>query len=194
MPALMPRRPDASTWPLAWSLAAVWLLLMLAVPESWWWLLIPDRPAAGADAAPRLTVLELVDIEIRRPPPPVVRVPDDAPPPRAPAPPADAAWWTDAWNVRIAADLAAPAAGDTVLTRPVLDLLAAGPTIDAILARPDSLIEARLWQLVQEHQLARNDARGIYTAIAKARAFADMKSREAAMFDEFARETVPVTR
>ncbi len=167
---------------------------MLAVPESWWWLLIPDGRPAG-EPGPSLTpALELVDIEIRRPPPPVVRVPDDTPPRRTQEATVDAAWWTDAWNIRISADLAAPAARDTVLSRPVLDLLAAGPSVDAILARPDTVIEARLWQLVQEHTLARDDARGIFTAIAKARAYADMKSREAAMFDEFALETVPVTR
>ena len=197
MPALLPRDRSCWTWPAAWSAAAVLLLAALLVPEAWWWLLVPDRDLGRGRAREPAKGLELLDLEILRTPPEIVVSPDprreDRP---APEPPLDPAWWTRAWNTRIVADLTTSprALPDSLVPRPLLDILGARGTIELVLARPDSSVRAQLWLLVQEEKLACQDLDGLFSAIAKARAYADLKSREAAMYDEFLLETVPVPR
>lgn len=197
MPALIPHRPCRWAWPAAW--VGVLLLLTGAtlVPETWWWLLVPDRYRGREAELAAPAALELLELEVLPPPPPIAIAPDDARrEPPAPAPHLDPDWWTRGWNARIVPDLAParPELPDSLLPRPLLDILGAQATLDLVLAQPDSVVQARIWWLTQEEQLSRDDLDGLFGAIAKARAYADLKSREAAMYDEFINETVPVPR
>jgi hypothetical protein len=189
------RRPTW-VWPTAWLAAGLLLVAATLVPEAWWWLLIPDRDARAPATAALDDAMELVELDVMPPPPPVEAAPD--PPPDAGPPPEvllDQDWWHRAWNLRIADDVAPrrPTLPDSLVPLPLLALYGASASVDLILSQPDSVVQARLWWLVQEEQLTLDDLDGVFSAIAKARAFVDLKSREAAMFDEFIFETVPVT-
>ncbi len=196
MSALLPHRPPRWTWPVAWSTAALLVLAALLVPESWWWLLVPDRDLGRHAASEVPTVLELMDLEIQFPPPEVVVTPEpDTLKRPEPEPHVDPDWWTHSWNARIVADMApAQTLPDSLLPSPLLDILGARATVELVLMQPDSLVQARIWWLAKEERYTRDDVDGLFSAIARARAYADMKQREAAMFDEFINETVPVSR
>jgi hypothetical protein len=196
MTALLPRRSWPWTWPLAWSGAALALLAFVLAPAAWWWPLTARR-GLGRVREPALPPhLHLVELEVLRAPPAIVATPAEPPQRRPPAVHVDPAWWTRGWNARLVPWAAAtpPAVPDTLLPRPLLDLLGARAGLDLVLAQPDSAVEARLWWLAEEERLGRDDLDGVFSATARARALADLKSREAAIFDEFILETVPVPR
>jgi hypothetical protein len=196
MPALLLRPRPRWTWPLAWSLAALVVALALAIPESWWWLLVPDRPILVTRAAGPAPALRLLELEVITPPPVIEAAPERPQDRPRPEPPLDPDWWTRGWNARIVGDLPAtgPALPDSLLPRPLLELLGARAALDLVLSQPDSVVQAQLWWLVEEERLARDDLDGLFTAVARARSYADKMSREAAMYDEFLLETVPVPR
>jgi hypothetical protein len=101
------------------------------------------------------------------------------------------AWWTRALDQRVIADLQAQAPNDTL---PWEAVGAAGlpTTLEIVLAVPDSLVAARLWELKQEDEVGCADPFGYFRAVSRARAGQDLKSREAAMFGEFNNETIVV--
>jgi len=194
MPALVSRDRPRWTWPVAWSLALASLVLVALLPQRWWNAVWPDGRLAARATEPPPAAFELVELAPGRPPSPIE---SDESPPTAPTPPRapEAAWWEVGFRARIVADFAAPPVlPDSLLPRPLLELWGARATTELILAAPDSAVHAQLWWLVQEERLAASDLGGLFTAIARARAYADLRSREAAMFDEFLNETVPVPR
>jgi len=182
-------------WPATAAGTLLLLGLALLVPEAWWYLLVPDRPLRALHTAGPEITFEGANVEVIAPPPVIETLPADERTAPLPPPP-EPDWWTDAWNVRIDADLGrrAPALPDSLIPAPLRELIGAQATVALILAAPDSVVEARLWQLVEEERLGRNDLDGLFAAIARARAYADLKSREAAMYDEFIFETVPVPK
>ena len=196
MPALLPHRRPDWIWPSAWFAVGLLVVLATLVPEAWWWLLIPDRDLTDSSSPIFGPAFELVDLEVAPPPPVVVVVDLERAEPLASVPHLDPDWWNHAWNVRIDADLGRRSAAlpDSLLPQPLLDIWGAQATVALILAQPDCVVQARIWRLVQAEELTRNDADGMFSAIAKARSYADMKSREAAMYDEFIFETVPVPK
>jgi len=176
------------------------LLLWLAtlVPASWWALLVPDQPLRATVAAGPEVDFMIEDLEVG-PAPPAIEIAGAGEEPAPPARHLDPDWWTRAWNARIVFDrlpapAPAPALPDTLVPPVLVGLLGLEASREFILAAADSVVEARLWQLVQEERLRLTDLDGLFTAIARARAYADMKSREAAMYGEFMFETVPVPR
>lgn len=196
MPAHLTPRRDAWTWPASLGGAALSLLILLLLPPAWLRFMLPDRglrPPLSRPLEPHLRVVELAPASL---PPIITPVPSE----QTAAPPAvpvwdDDEWWHRAWHGRLAQDLRPRTLRPDSLPSPILTtLLSAGMDLDLILATPDSVIEARLWRLVQTEQLARNDLDGLFSAIARARAYADLKSREAAMYNEFINETVPITK
>lgn len=179
-------------WPVSCSLAATVLLALVAMPAGWWDALWPDgrlrhRDAGRADRAP----LQLLSVAVvpARPP---VRVADPADDPPPPTRWRDARWWDEAWNARIEPLASPPALPDTLPPTPLRLLWGEQATVEFILGQPDSVVARRLWRLVQTEQLGRDDLDGMFSAIAKARSYADMKRREAAMFDEPGAEQIRV--
>ena len=195
MPALLHQPRPRWIWPSAWLTAVVLLVLTSLTPEAWWWLLLPARDLTGAPPPTFNPVFELVELDVVAPPPVVVIDVEEINVP-ADEPHLDPDWWNQAWNARIDADLGRRLAAqpDSLVFQPLLDIWGAQATVELILAQPDSVVQARIWRLVQTEALTRDDADGMFAAIARARAYADMKSREAAMYDEFIDETVPVPK
>lgn len=188
-----PTQRPRPAWLLSWSITLGLLLGLVLLPEHVWESIWPDgrlRPGLAHRAHDH--VFELVELSVVLPAPPVIEaVPELPERPDHPAPRVEAAWWTQAWDVRIDTDLGrAPSLPDSLLPAPLAELWGAQATVDLILATPDSVVEARLWQLVNEQQLARNDLSGLFSAIAKARSYVDMKRREASMFDEFGADQI----
>ncbi|MEZ4389207.1 MAG: hypothetical protein R3D98_16805 [Candidatus Krumholzibacteriia bacterium] len=181
-------------WPVSWALAGLVLVALGLMPARWWDALWPSgrlRARQEARAVPPPLVLLELDVA---PPPPVIVAVEDPPRGDPEPPPPDARWWTQAWTLRVDADLGRglPAAADTLFMTPLRELWGAGATVERIIAEPDSVVEARLWQLVSEQRLARNDVAGIFAALAKARAYVDLKRREAAMYGEFGPDQIRV--
>ena len=198
MSALLPHHRPGWIWPSAWFAAAVLVVLATLVPHAWWWLLIPDRNLTDSSPSSFGPTFELVELEVVAPPPVVLVTRDlEKTDPLAPEPHLDPDWWTRSWDARIDADLArrrSTLPDSLLLPQPLLDIWGAQATVELILAQPDSVVQARIWRLVQAEELTRDDADGLFSAIARARSYADMKSREAAMYDEFIFETVPVPK
>jgi len=103
-------------------------------------------------------------------------------------------WWTRALEERAAADLRgqpAVTAADTV------SWVGFGSTglpaaLEIVLTVPDSLLSSRLWELREEEDLRLSPLRDLFHAVSRGRTFADLKSREAAMFGEFVNESITV--
>lgn len=185
------RRPP---WLASWLLTAGVLLALMSMPSAWWDAIWPDgRLVHNSGTTAATASFELVDVEVDVPRVEVVvdrQVVDREEP--APGPEPD--WWTGAWNMRVAGlpEQLQRARRDTSPAAPLAVLRDARPVVASLLAQPDSTVEARLWQLVVEEQLGRRDWNGFYSAVAKARAYLDMKRREAAMFNEFGADQVRV--
>ena len=181
---MTPHRPiqrPRPAWLLSWLITVGLLAALVLLPEAAWEAIWPDGRLRSRDGDEHAGhVFELVEVSVVRPLPPVVETipdpPDDQRRPARPEP--EAAWWTQAWDVRIDADLGrALVLPDSLVPAPLVEIWGAQATLDLILATPDSLLEAQLWQLVNEQQLGRNDLSGLYSAIAKARSYVDMKRR-----------------
>jgi len=194
MSALLPHHRPPWVWPASLAGGALLLVVAMLVPASWWWLLIPDRELRHDQEAPAMLALQLME-EVVLPPPALVEEVMDIEEPEEEPVLVDPQWWTHAWEARLESHHTyTTLLPDSLVPTPLLDIYGAQATLDLILAAPDSLVQANLWQLVQEESLSRNDLNGLFSAIARARSYADMKQREAAMFDEFMFETVPVTK
>ncbi len=171
------------------------MALLLLVPGAWWQTLWRStrqtpRELPRLAEAPAFTLLEIA------PPPSVEMVAPDADLAReSPREVPDAAWWDRAWEVRIQDDLLRHAAPSSAVTTPWAALGALGlPTsLEAALTVPDSALAARVWELIWEDKVDLSHLADYFRAIGRGRAYADLKSREAAMFGEFLFETVPVT-
>jgi hypothetical protein len=197
MPALSVSRRPAWVWPASCSGALLALLLLLLVPAPWWRALWSLQSLRALPARERAADFVVLDVPPVRPPPPIAAAPDESDSPAALERlwQRDPDWWEAAWRGRLIVDQRpAPSVSDTLLPAPLLALLGSRAAVELVLAMPDSAVTARLWWLVQQERLTYNDLDGIFTAIARARAYADLKSREAAMYGEFMFETVPVTK
>lgn len=169
--------------------------MLWMLPTAWWSAIWP-RGVLRQLESPRLALREIVlfEYEIRRSPPPVAVVRDDTRTEAADDPADDPDWWWQSWRVRIAVDFGTSHATipDTLIPLPLQDLLGARATLDLILASPDSVIQARIWELVAEGGLRLDDVSGMFESVARARAYVDMQRRQAATFGEFGADQVRV--
>jgi hypothetical protein len=192
MPDPRPRRASPWRWPAAWALALGFLAaVVFLVPAAWiQWFFSPLDLERGSRAEPR-PWLVLV------PPPEVLpAAPMDEPQKRPPAPaptPPPADWWTAAWRVRVADDVAAgTAAASEDSDRIVLDALGL-PTDLAMIVRPDSVMAARLLLMQREDSFRFDELKPYLSAMTRAAAYRDLQSRVADMYDDFLRQDIMVT-
>ncbi len=193
MPRHRPRpRPP---WLGCWIAAALVILAVGRIPESWWAHWLAGRGPISADVSSSPDIAFEVIAWPTAPPPPVIR-PQVGPEPVKPHPRLDdAAWWDRAWDVRIATDRDASRPATSVvdsllfLTLPELAL----PTsVSAVIARPDSAAQYALWEMMAERAVDLSALRRLFHAQALWHAYQDLKSREAAMYDETPLETIMV--
>jgi hypothetical protein len=188
-----PRPP--SPWGACTLAVAALLLLLLLVPAAWWRTLwLSTRPALDASRIPAVAT-DFTVLEIAAPRTVEAVVPADEKERERPRDLPDAAWWDHGWDVRVRSDLLGGPATAAADTTPWARLGALGlPTsLQAALTVPDSVLAARIWELVWEDRVDLSQLADYFRAIGRGRAYADLRSREAAMFGEFLFETVPIT-
>ena len=181
-------RRDPWKWPVSIGLAlSLALAVVFWLPRSWLGFLLAPVPesfrVAGRQNRPWLVLL----------PPPAVEViaPETEPPPspdNLPLRPLhqDPRWWSAGWIVGAAEDAAlfestTSTAEDTL--RLVLAELGLG--VDFMTrARPDSVMAARLFLLRVEDSFRYDELKPHLTHLSRAKAYADLMSRAADMYDE----------
>jgi hypothetical protein len=188
-----PRPP--SPWGACTLAAAAILVLLLLVPATWWqavWLRtrLQPREAPPLSGRPDFVLLEIAGPQVVEVVPVMDKTVHDLPRELP-----DAAWWDRGWEVRVQTGLwpdVMPAAPDTTPWA-TLGALGLPTSLAAALTMPDSALTAKVWELVWEDKLSLREFADYFRAIGRSRVYADLRSREAAMFGEFIFETVPVT-
>ncbi len=189
----MRRRSNPWRWPAFTALAVVLLLTFtLGMPRSWIdSFLSRHDPGRWSDAKASRPWLVLL-------PPPVVEVvplrraePAEVPPRNEPVPEV-ADWWREGWRIRIAETVRGdlrPSAEDS--TRYLLTSLGLAPDL-AQRARPDSILAARLILLRRQESFRFDELKPYFEAMTRARAYADLHSRAADMYDNFLAQEIMV--
>ena len=180
------RRGSPWRWPAAIALALGLVLTgILVTPPSWIdRFLAPHDPGRRFDREPPRPWLVLT-------PPPEIEV-EIAPPRRSPATPETrpeplplAAWWRAGWRTRIAAaPLRSPRPTPVDSARFLLQSLGLDRAM-AVRSRPDSLLAIRLLMLQRADSYRFDELRPYFEAMTRARAYADIQSRAADMYDDF---------
>lgn len=181
-------------WPAAVVLAcALFLGGLVFTPDAWIrWFLGSGRSTSLNEGAPPRPWLVLV-------PPPQVEVTDPQldepdrrqPPPPRPAPPV-ADWWREGWRIRIAASAeVSPRPSPEDSARYFLATLGV-PRELPDRARPDSVLAARLLLLGREESYRIDELKPYFEAMTRARAYADLYSRVADMYDNFLAQEIIV--
>jgi hypothetical protein len=181
-------RRDPWKWPVCVGLTvAMVLMTAFLLPQRW----------INAFFSP-LSLVERLQREqgpewmVLLPPPPMEMVPDHQPDTPAPRPdPArpethrDPDWWSKGWRIRTEPET--PAAKPRAAADSVAILLAAlGVERDFMTrARPDSVLAARLFLLQVEDSFRFDEMKPYFSAMTRARAYADIMSRAADMYDDF---------
>lgn len=186
------RRGHPVRWPLSALVAFMLLGLLWGTPRNWIdsFLGMRDggRRTGPVDRRPWLVLVPPPEVEVQPgrdvPPPPV------EPPTVALPPPAD--WWRSGLRVRIAEDRQ-PARRLTAADSARHLLLSLGlPADTAALARPDSQLARRLLLLQREDTFRFDALKPYFGAMTRARAYADLQSRVAHMYDDFLKQEIVV--
>lgn len=181
------RRHHPLKWPAAITAALVCLFAgIFLVPSHWLDLFFPpaETRAITRQKMPVgwLQILPPLEMESIREMTAPSKKPD---PPKKNTPSVDdPRWWTAAWQVKTTSEstfLQAPSSRDSVSL--LLETLGVGMDFSRK-ALPDSLLNHRLMLLRIEEGFSFEELKPYLSALGKARAMADKKSREAAMYDE----------
>jgi hypothetical protein len=187
----MRTRSDPWKWPFAVGLALVLTGgLFLFLPESWLDGLLPDPSLSpgGREQPPRPWLVLS--------PPPLITAeprPEKKPEPEKkldPVPRQDPRWWSEGWRIKtelaVVQDLASVQADSVTL---LLSELGVG--IDFLQqTRPDSLLASRLFLLQMEDSLRFDELKPYLSAMTRSRAYADIMSRAADMYDDFLQSSI----
>jgi hypothetical protein len=182
----MRSRHDPLKWPFSIGLAlAVLFAVVFLVPAAWFDFLFSPLDLSEKDSETATTawlnILPPPNIEMTRevePNPPEKDSPKPIPLPEDPR------WWTEGWRIRISQESAMvmkPTASDSATV--VLKALGLGLEFTQK-ALPDSVLNHPLMLLRIEDSFSFEELKPYLTALTRARAYADMKSREADMYDE----------
>ncbi len=191
----MRERRDPWKWPVTVGLTAglLWAVVFW-LPRSWLSFLLPNPLVAGAGPALRpqemLTLLPPLVVVVQpdpREPPPAAELPE-------PPAPVDPRWWTDGWAVTAVNDTALFNAGATAPPDTVGRLLQALGLGDDFMtwARPDSILAARLFELRLEEGFDYDELKPYLSGLARSRAYADILSRAADMYNEHLAKVIQV--
>ena len=187
------RRGNPWRWPVAVLVTcSLFLGGLFFTPDAWIdWFMNPRDSVRLADGRAVRPWLVLV-------PPPVIEViraptvePVDRRPPGEPAPEM-ADWWRRGWRIRVAETASRdlrPSAEDS--TRYLLTSLGLAPDL-ARRARPDSILAARLILLRRQESYRFDELKPYFEAMTRARAYADLHSRVADMYDNFLAQEIMV--
>jgi len=192
----MRQRHDPWKWPVCIGLAVSVLLSgVFLVPRSWIEFFFSPLtfPAAEADSRPAawLTLIPPPEIEVAMQPP--LREDPEPPGPVTELPEyVDPAWWTEGWRVRTVE--AARTVARTTAEDSVQVLMARLGVPGDIISRvnPDSLLASRLLLMRREDSFAFDELKPYFTAVSRSRAYADIMSRAADMYDEFLQSEIIV--
>jgi len=155
--------------------------------------LVPRAWINGLFSPLNLTTADLTEpgrpwLEIM--PPPTVVTATPIVPPEKPAQQAkvrvwsDPRWWLEGWAIRADADVARQPVTDP-RDRVAIQLEFLGRERDfAARVRTDSLLASRLWILRQEESFMFEELKSSWYGLARKRAYAHIRSREADMYDE----------
>ena len=181
-------RRDPWKWPVCIGLTvAMVLVTAFLLPQRW-----IDAFFSPLSLVERLEREQGPDWMLILPPPPVEMVPDHQPETTAPRPDSarkqthrDPDWWAKGWRIRTVPEV--PAA----VTRAVADsvailLVALGVERDFMSrARPDSVLAVRLFMMQVEDSFRFDEMKPYLSAMTRARAYTDIMSRVADMYDDF---------
>ena len=127
-------------------------------------------------------------------PPPTIQVSEEPPPPESdrpepePEPPVEwenPAWWQEGWRIKAETETAGalrPTPRDSVAV--LLTELGIGQDL-LTMVRPDSVLALRLHMLKLEDSYRFDEMKPYLSAMTRAAAFRDIKSRAADMYDDF---------
>ncbi len=191
----MRSRQHPFKWPLVITLALVCFFAgIFLVPAQWINLFFSPLNIQTHDLEePRANWIYIL-------PPPVIesiaevpKLPKDLKQKKRPAPAVDdPGWWTDGWQVRTVAatpSLLAVTSRDSIAQ--LMEVLGVGTDfIGKVL--PDSLLNHRLMLLRLEDGFKFDELKSYLAAMGRAKAMADIKSREAAMVDNHLQSTIMV--
>lgn len=185
-------RRDPWKWPFAFGFAlALTIGLFLYLPASWLDGWLDSRLAAdgisGGPPAPWITLLPPPDIALDP-----VPEPDQPDSPETVFLPEDPRWWLEGWQVQtgiaVARDLT-PATADSV----TILLQELGVGLDFLSqARPDSILATRLALMHVEDSMRFEELKPYLRAMTRARAYRDIMSRAADMYDDHLQSEVMV--
>ncbi len=189
----MHHHPDPWKWPFALITAlAITAVVFFVIPLGWWDLLALPRQLPEHDARPEARWLILLPPPNFQTSPPDIpnNIRKDQPIPKVPE--VDPRWWTDGWRIRVATEahsLAHPVAEDSV--QYLLQELGLG--VDFMTrSRPDSLLADRLMFMHLEDGFRFDELKPYLGAMTRARAYADVMSRAADMYDDFLQSSIMV--
>ena len=181
-------RRDPWKWPVCVGLTiAMVLMTAFLLPQSW-----INSFFSPLSLVERLQREQGPEWMVILPPPPMEMVPDhqsETPAPRPdPARPEthrDPDWWSKAWRIRTEPET--PAAKPRAAADSVAILLAALGVERDFMTRtqPDSVLAARLFLLQVEDSFRFDEMKPYLSAMTRARAYADIMSRAADMYDDF---------
>ena len=184
----MRKRSDPWKWPFVILVTVgFWLPVVFLVPRDWYdFLFASTRPLDQINpstAGPWLALVPPPEIEVAAETEPEPRRRPPEPPPVAP----DPDWWTRGLRVRAVTALRGPDPATPTL-RDTLDVIMKELGIVGELTRftkPDSVLAAALILLEREDSFRFDELKPYLTAVSRSRAYADIMSRAADMYDEF---------
>lgn len=167
-------------------------VVFFVIPMGWWSLLSPPRLAPEQEERPEERWLALLPPPNFQTTPPILPHTSRKDLPAPTVPEVDPRWWTDGWRIRVATE-AHSLAHATVADSVQFLLKELGLGADFMTrSRPDSLLANRLAFMRLEDGFRFDELKPYLGAMTRARAYADVMSRAADMYDDFLQSSIMV--